>query len=91
MSEFLRQLRDWQSIKQAQAIEAAGTPEAASLLAESKRYGTAADELERIKKEARRNSLNDAARIVEEPHWKPAVRSVLRERAAKIRQEAAQC
>lgn len=40
---ILTELRDWQAIKQAQALEHAGTPEGSAYLAESKRYGAAHD------------------------------------------------
>lgn len=42
------QLRDWQQIKQAMAIKYAGTPEGAAALAESRRYGLAADRIEEL-------------------------------------------
>ena len=41
--------RDWQAIAQQKALELAGTPEAAEKLAESKRYGALADELDRLR------------------------------------------
>ena len=46
---LLTQLRDWQAIKQAQALEHAGTPEGSSYLAESKRYAEASHEIERMR------------------------------------------
>lgn len=42
------QLRDWQQIKQAMALKYAGTPEGGAALAESKRYGLAADRIEEL-------------------------------------------
>lgn len=42
------QLRDWQQMCQAKAAHYAGTPEAESYLAESKRYGMAADRIEEL-------------------------------------------
>ena len=42
------QLRDWQQIKQAMALKFAGTPEGAAALAESRRYGLAADRIEEL-------------------------------------------
>lgn len=47
MSDQL-QLRHWQQIKQAQALEYAGTPEGSAALAESKRYGLAADRIDEL-------------------------------------------
>ena len=42
------QLRHWQQIKQAQALEYAGTPEGNAALAESRRYGLAADRIDEL-------------------------------------------
>ena len=42
------QLRHWQQIKQAQALEYAGTPEGNAALVESRRYGLAADRIEEL-------------------------------------------
>lgn len=42
------QLRHWQQIKQAQALEYAGTPEGSAALVESKRYGLAADRIDEL-------------------------------------------
>ena len=42
-------LLDWMQIKQQQALVHAGTPEGAAYLAESKRYGAAADEIQRLR------------------------------------------
>lgn len=47
MSDQL-QLRHWQQIKQAQALEYAGTPDGSAALAESKRYGLAADRIDEL-------------------------------------------
>lgn len=47
--DFMILLRDWQHIKQQQALEAMGTPEAADFLCESKRYGACADEIEKLR------------------------------------------
>ena len=45
MSDTLRTLVDFRALKQLQAIDAAGTPEAAAYLAEAKRYGLAIDRI----------------------------------------------
>ena len=42
------QLRSWQQIKQAQALEYAGTPEGSAALIESRRYGLAADRIDEM-------------------------------------------
>ena len=47
MSDQL-QLRHWQQIKQAQALEYAGTPEGNAALFESRRYGLAADRIDEM-------------------------------------------
>ena len=44
------QLRHWQQIKQAQALEYAGTPEGAAALIESRRYGLAADRIDELER-----------------------------------------
>lgn len=43
--------RDWQAIAQREAGELLGTPEGAAKLAEAKRYGMLADEIERLRAE----------------------------------------
>ena len=48
---ILTELHDWQAIKQAQALEHAGTPEGAAYLAESKRYGAAHDAILELRHE----------------------------------------
>lgn len=55
--------RDWQFIAQQKALELAGTPEAAEKLAESKRYGALADELDRLRSEV--ETLRDDAMRLE--------------------------
>ena len=40
--------RDWQAMAQREASELLGTPEGAAKLAEAKRYGALADEIERL-------------------------------------------
>lgn len=47
-AEISTQLRDWQQIAQAKALEQAGTAEGSAFLAESKRYGLAADCIEEL-------------------------------------------
>lgn len=47
--DILVSLRDWQHVKQQQALEAMGTQEAAEYLAESKRYGACADEIQKLR------------------------------------------
>ena len=43
--------RDWQAVAQLEASDLLGTPEGATKLAEAKRYGALADELERLQRE----------------------------------------
>ena len=51
MNEVNRLLtpRDWQAMAQREASELLGTPEGAAKLAEAKRYGLLADEIERLR------------------------------------------
>lgn len=46
---FLLAPRDWQAMALREAAELTGTPEGAARLAESKRYGALADEIERLR------------------------------------------
>ncbi len=62
---ILAELHDWQAIKQAQALEHAGTPEGAAYLAESKRYGAATDEIIRLREQVAHLSLYKPARRIE--------------------------
>jgi hypothetical protein len=48
MDYKMLQLRDWQAIKQQIALELVGTKEGLEAFAESKRYGLAADRIERL-------------------------------------------
>lgn len=41
--------RDWQAIAQREASDLLGTPEGAAKIAEAKRYGALADEIERLR------------------------------------------
>ena len=47
---FLLAPRDWQAMALREAAELTGTPEGSARLAESKRYGALADEIERLQK-----------------------------------------
>ena len=52
--------RAWQQIAQQKALELAGTPEAAEKLAEAKRYGMLADEIERLNAQRAWNAIDYA-------------------------------
>lgn len=62
MSDQL-QLRHWQQIKQAMALEYAGTPEGNAALIESRRYGLAADRIDELaaQVEVMRDALDGVA------------------------------
>ena len=66
MSDQL-QLRHWQQIKQAQALEYAGTPDGSAALAESKRYGLAADRIDELA--AQVEVMRCAIRQDLDPEW----------------------
>ena len=59
MTDQLR-LRHWQQIKQAQALEYAGTPDGNAALVESRRYGLAADRIEELVAEREFDQRNAA-------------------------------
>ena len=51
MSDILRDLNQWREIKQAQALEYAGTPEGRGYLVEAVRYKRAFEEIESLRQE----------------------------------------
>ena len=61
------QLRHWQQIKQAQALEYAGTPEGNAALIESRRYGLAADRIDELA--AQVEVMRGAIRRDLDPEW----------------------
>lgn len=67
MAEKL-QLRMWQQMKQAQALECAGTPEADQYLCESRRYGAAADRIAELEQQVADLSIYKPCRRKDTPH-----------------------
>jgi hypothetical protein len=53
-ADLLRNLRDWQHIKQQEALDLLGTPQAEAKLAEAQRYGASAEAILRLMDENRR-------------------------------------
>lgn len=75
--------RDWQQIAQRQASDMLGTPEAAEKLAEARRYGALADELEHLQA-----SLHQMAALFGVPSASPAELVALVRRAIADRDDA---
>ena len=67
MAEKL-QLRMWQQMKQAQALECAGTPEADQYLCESRIYGAAADRITELERQVADLSIYKPCRRKDTPH-----------------------
>lgn len=75
--------RDWQQIAQRQATDMLGTPEAAEKLAEARRYGALADELEHLQ-----SCMRQMAGLFGVPSASPAELVALVRRAIADRDDA---